>query len=365
MQNQDKKIVKATSVWRVCLSLLALSLSLSGTACEDFVAPPEPSIEGLRDGVLESPSAPLRVRFSKPVDPASVRAKVIKYATDTEGNLGDETSDPGLTLDVLASHDPIEGDVGVTTSFVEDDTVMELVPKGAFPVGSKLALILEPGLRSKAGVDTRVRRTVLFAYNFSCSGKGTKTLVSGVYSAILDVEEPIGVQLQLFADFRVVQATGRVRAQFTNADRNPDNTRCRKVSCSALEACRTLPEEQCVAKSLRASSAEEWPDFVPNVAPPTGYSFTVEACAEDQADGTTALGTAPVNVSVQSPPVTIRALTLIASFKKDTDGSLGATGGVTAGDISLGSSGLGSGKGTIKVRQIPKGKEPAGIPAPP
>jgi hypothetical protein len=360
MQNHAKK----SSLWGLLLMLLSFVLP-SVVACEGYVAPPEPSIDGLRDGVLGSPSAALRVRFSKPVDQDSVRVKVIKYATDTEGNLGDETTDPELTLDVLASHDPVEGDVGVQTSFAEDDTVFELLPKGAFPVGSKLALIVEPGLRSKGGVDTRVRRTVLFAYNFSCSGKGTKVLTSGLYSAILDVEEPIGVQLQLFADLRVDATTGRVRAQFTNADRNPDNSRCKTVSCSALEACRTLPEEQCVAKSLRAASADEWPDFVPNVAPPTGYSFTVEACAEDQADGTAALGSAPVNVAVQSPPVTIRALTLIASFKKDADGSLAATGGVTAGDISLGASGLGSGKGTMKVKQIPAGKAPSGIPGPP
>ena len=255
-----------------------------GAACQSFEAPPEPSIDGLQSGVLSDVNAPLRLRFSKPIDPATLRVKVVRYETDDEGNLPDERPEP-QELAPLFSHDPDEGDKAGKSSIEENDQSFIVTPLARFPVGTKLALLVEPGLATKDGVTTNSRRKILFAYNFDCKGgKGSKVLATGPYFLLLDVEQPLGTQIQLFGWMQVDPATGLFAGQFTNADRNPDRSRC-GGRCPATQVCRTLPAEDCVVPSLRCANEDEFPDFVVNATPPTGYSFTASGCAEDQADG--------------------------------------------------------------------------------
>lgn len=327
-------------------------------ACETFVAPPAASVAG--GPVLTDPAAPLVVRFDRPYRPETLRLEVVPYDVDVEGNLADETDAGGGDLHAYFTHDPAQGDFG-GASRIGPDT-FTILPN-ALPVGRKLALLVEPGLASDRGVVTRVRDRLLFSYQFQCAHAGAGALASGPYVFLLDVESPIGTQIQLFAELHVDPATGDFVGQFTNADRNRDGSRC-PGGCPPEDACRTIPAPECVAPSLRAASVDEWPDYVPNVPPPTGYSFTVHGCA-NEAGGAVVLGTEPVDLVVQQPAVTARGLVVIASFARDPEGVLRATGSGTAADILLGTKSFGPARGTVAARSLPAAGLPPGIPYPP
>src|ERR1019366_2524830 len=56
-------------------------------ACQTYVSPPVPTIEGLTNGLLSNPSAPLVIDFSKAIDPATLSLKVIKFDPNSLGQL--------------------------------------------------------------------------------------------------------------------------------------------------------------------------------------------------------------------------------------------------------------------------------------
>lgn len=349
-------------------SLLAVAGLGLAAACQSFVSPPEPAIEGLASGLLSDVNAPLVLRFSKPIDPATLRVKIIKLETDLEGNLADEVPVPGgepVELPSIYAHDPDAGDKLGKSELVDDDRAFRITPLARFPVGTKLAVIVEPGLATKDGVATSARRKILFAYTFDCKGgKGTQVLKTGPYFMLLDVEQPLGTQIQLYAWMEVDPKTGLFQGQFTNADRNGDRARC-GGRCGPAQVCRTLPAEECVAPSIRCANEDEFPDFVVNKTPPTGYSFTASGCAEDQPDGTVAFRTAPADMVVQQPAVSIKGLEIVASFAKTPESTLRTTGGGTADQVLLGATPLGKAKGTLRGRSLTPEQANFEIPKPP
>lgn len=341
------------------LSSFALALAF---ACQSYEPPPRVAIEGLESGVLSDSRAPILLDFGMPLDPATLSVKVAVEQTDVEGNLFDEDDDPDTQLQVLVSHDPFEGDVASKSELVDGDTKLRLVPDAALPVGPKLVLIVEPGLKSKAGIETKYRQKIPFSYTVKCdAGRPTK-LASGVYFVLLDVQQPLGTQIQLYGAIDVDPASGSLVGQFTNADRNP-NQKC-PTPCGATDACRLLPAPECVAPSTRAGTADEYPDFVPNPTPPTGYSFFVRGCAVDDENGSGVI-TAPATMVVESPKVTVEALTMTAHFAADPSGSVRATGSLVADTVRLGTNPLGAGKGTMNAIRIPDPQTPPDVPRPP
>ena len=172
-----------------------------------------------------------------------------------------------------------------------------------------------------------------------------------------------GSQIQFLASFDVDAATGAFIAQFTNADRSKDASRCKTKVCPAADVCRTLPEEACVVPSLRASTVEEFPDWVPNVTPPPGYSLTLRGCAVDDAAGVGVI-TAPTTFTVEQPRVTVEDLTMTGSFITDKAGGVRATGSLSARRVLLGTTALGKGKGTLNAILL-KNPPPGVPPAPP
>jgi hypothetical protein len=342
---------------------LLLSIALfAGIACQSYRPPPRASIEGLQSGVLTDSRAPLVLDFGMPVDPATLSVKVALEQTDVEGNLYDEDDDPDTELSVLVSSDPNEGEVAGKSELVDGGTRLRIVPDAALPVGPKLVLIVEAGLKSTEGVETKYRQKIPFSYTVKCdAGKPTK-LASGVYFVLLDVQQPLGTQIQLYGAIDVDQATGTLVGQFTNADRNA-NQKC-PSACGATDTCRLLPAPECVAPSTRAGTADEYPDFVPNPTPPTGYSFFVQGCAVDDGDATGVI-TAPATMVVESPKVTVEALTMTGQFATDANGIPRANGSLVAGTVRLGTNPLGPGKGTMSGVRIPDEKLPPGVPMPP
>ena len=343
--------------------LLLLIALLAAIACESYEPPPRVAIEGLKDGVLEDSRAPLILDFGMPIDPDTLVVKVALEETDVEGNLFDEDDNPDTELKVLVARDPFEGDRAAKMELRDDDSRLVILPDAALPVGPKLVVAVDAGLRSKSGVLARTRQKISFSYTVVCTAGKPSTLASGVYFVLLDVQQPLGVQIQLYGAIDVDPATGALVGQFTNADRNPDKGRC-PSPCGAADTCRLLPAAECVAPSTRAGTADEYPDFVPNEAPPTGYSFFVQGCAVDDGEATGML-TAPATMVVESPRVTVEALTMTAQFAPDGAGTVRATGSLVADTVRLGGNPLGPGKGTMIAVRVPDSAAPPNVPRPP
>ena len=346
--------------------LLLLVATALASSCQRYVAPPVATIDGLADSLLSDPSAPLVLDFSKPIDPSTLSLQLILFDPNAEGQLPDETGDPTVSLKPIFSHDPVAGDTGGTGVLDPTNTVFTITPLARLPVGPTLAVLIDPGLTDATHdptATTEVRKRLIFSYSFTCNGTGTKVLTSGAYFFLLNVEEPIGTQIKIFADLDVDAASGRFVGQFTLAARVPDPTRC-SPACTSGDVCQTLPgPPACVVPSTRAGTPAEWPDFYANPTPPVGFSFTVNGCAEDES-GSATFATQPANMVVQQPPVSVDGLVVIASFAPDSAGDIVATGGVTGDDIVFGTSHLGAGHGTVAAQSIPATQAPS-IPTPP
>ena len=346
-----------TLVAAAVLVLVALA------ACEDYQPPPDVSVEGMTNGVLTNPRAPFVIDFGMPVVESSVLVQVAFYDVDADGNLPDERTPPQPLRDVF-KHDPSDGDFAVAATFEDGDTKLRLVPTGAMPVGPKLVLLVDPGLRSQDGRERHYRTRMPFAYEVQCAPTAhSTTFQSGAYFLLLQVEKPIGTQIQLFGAIDVDRATGAFVGQFTKARRNPDGNRC-PTPCDSVDVCRLYPSAQCVPPSTAAGTVDEYPDWVPNPTPPTGFSFEVHGCAVDDGSATDVL-TQPATMIVQQPAVTVQGLTMSAQFAPGSDGVVRATGNLTADDTYLGKASVGPGSGTMTARRVPDGQVPPGVPKPP
>ena len=347
---------------RFITCLLAISF-VAGVACERYEPPPTVTIEGLKVGLLYDSKAPLVLSFGQPIDVSTLNLKVAKFDTNLEGDLGDEDDDPDTELKVLVSHDALDGDKGGHLDVDPDGATVRFVLDAALPVGPKLVVLVEPGITGTGGRVRHNRTRIPFSYAVRCTaGTRAEKLKSGVYFVLLEVEQPLGTQIQLYGAIDIDPATGAFVGQFTNADRNPDNTRC-PTPCKVIDRCRLLPAPECVPPSLRAGTSAEYTDFVPNATPPTGYSFPVVGCAVDDGDGAGVV-TAPATLAAESPPVTAAGLIMTAFFGPDASGTVKATGSLTADAVYLGTNTLGAGKGSMTATFIPPDKVPEGVPRP-
>jgi hypothetical protein len=347
------------------LSIFASVALAAAAGCDTYYSPPQTEIDGLTQGVLHDPAAPIVLDFTKPIVPDTLKVEIVKYDADDLGNLPDERGDASEPLKPIYSYDPVGGtELGGKSVLSDDGLSFTITTAARMPVGTKLALVVESGLTSTHGEATRVRHRILFGYDFSCAGgKGTKLVPSATYFLLLDVVKPVGAQVQLYGALQIDPVTGLFRGQFTNADRNTAQV-C-PTACAATQVCQLNPMPQCVAPSARAGSVDEYTDYVPNNAPPTGYSFTVTGCIEDQSDGTAAFLSAPANMVVTQPAVTINGLVMTAAFEKDSAGVLRASGSVTGDEVLLGNGPLGPGTGSVTARLLPDKDVPPGVPQPP
>lgn len=351
---------------RRCLAAAALLAAVAGAAsCETYDSPPRPSIEGLVDGLLADRDAPIIIRFSEPIDPDTLKVKIVKLEVDVEGNLADEDDDEATVLSELFGYDPITNNkFGGTGELISGNTGFRITPSVPLPLGPSLAILIEAGLADEAGKEWLVRQRLVFAYKLECDGStgGTDKFPSGTYFFVANVAKPIQTQIQLWGAVIVDPETGSFRGQFTNADRNPDPNRC-DPPCDATQACRLLPSEECVTPSEEAGTEDEYPDYLPNDVLPVGYSFTVGGCVVDTGDSV-AFVNLPADVDITTPDVYVQGIQLVASFK-DVDGVLRGTGPVTAEQVFIGETPSGPASGTLVARQVPDDEVPPGVPQPP
>jgi hypothetical protein len=349
---------------RLARPLLALLVSAGcALGCEVYEGPPRITIEGLQNGLLSDAKAPIVVGFSKPIDPSTLHVKLAKDVVDDEGNVSDTDDDPITSMNVLLQHDPGADDVGGSADLSADGQTLTLTPDAPLQVGPKLTLIFDAGLSDTAGHATGTRRRLVFGYRFDmhCNAP-VKGLGAGVYFFLVEVRKPIPTQIKLYSVLDVDAATGRVLAQFTSGHRNPAPGRC-PMPCDSSDVCRLLPEPACVPQSEKAGSVDEYPDYVPNPSPPTGYTFTTRGCLVDQADGSVAFANAPVDVEVLSPHVTLRNTRLTASFSV-AGGVARGQGSLVADAVLLGTAPSGQGEGDLTVRSLPAADVPQGLPKP-
>jgi hypothetical protein len=340
-----------------------LALLAAVPACATFDGPPDVTLQGTAEGLLADPTAPIVIAFSKPPKASTLKLEIAPYKVDVEGNLGDEDTNPGTSLDPIFTHDPKDGNTGGTAVLAHDGKTMTITPAVALPVGAQLVLLVEPGLADAEGSVTVARRRIVFGYssNLDCHAP-TTVFQSGTYFFLVEVQEPIHAQIQLFGSIVLDAATGSFKGEFSKAKRNPAAV-C-PTPCSSTEVCRTLPAPVCVAPSEPAGSPDEFPDYVPNTSAPTGFTFAVDGCAADQNPTTVAFATAPVDVQVAMPMVTLRNAKLSSSFTLGSDMQLQGTGSLTADAVLLGTIDSGKGTGDLTARSIPAGQVPPGVPAP-
>jgi len=345
-------------------TVLLLSAAMLVGCGELYDAPPAPFIEGAEDGLLDDASVPVVLSFGEAVDPTTIHVKVVRAVTDIEGNLADEDADPATELDVFFISHPVDGDVGGVGELIEGNTKLRIVLKAPLPVGPKLALLVEKGLADVAGHETTTRKRLGFGYsaNLECNAPSA-VFGSGYYFMLADILEPLATQVQLWAYYDVDPMTGAVHGQCTNADRIKDPNRC-PMACTDGKVCRLLPQPECVLPSTKAGTVDEYSDYVPNPTPPTGYTFPIEGCVQDQPDGTVAFVTAPTDVVVQSPAVTLRNVTLNASFGKDAMGVLRGAGSLVSDQVLIGTTASGKGKGGLDARKVPTDEVPKDVPLP-
>ena len=357
--------MKSLLISSLVLLVGGLAASATAPACETYEPPPTVTIAGLQGGILYDSKAPLVLSFGQPIDISTLKMRLAFYDTDLEGALPDEHDDHANDdqLRVVLGHDALDGDKGGHAEFAADGASMTFVPDSALPVGPKLVVLVEPGLKGTDG-RTRINRTRLpFSYAVRCT-KGTRAekLKSGTYFVLLDVAKPLGSQIQLYGAIDVDAATGAFVGQFTHAARNPDGARC-PSPCKDIERCRLLPAPACVVPSQPAGTVDEYSDYVPSVDPPVGYSFPVEGCAIDDGAGA-GIVTAPATMVVQQPAVTVEGLTLTAFFGPDATGGTRATGSLVADTVRLNGNPIGPGKGSMTATLIPAGKVPPNVPRP-
>jgi len=347
---------------RPVVPLLPLLASLAA-GCAVFDGPPEATIQGLSEGLLPDAHAPVVLVFDKPPVPSTMTLEIAPYVVDTEGNLGDEGGNT-TGLNPFFIHDPVFGDTGGTDVLSADGTTLTITPSAPFPVGPQLVVVIEPGLADAAGTVTKVRRRLVFSYSglLTCDAPA-HAFQSGTYFFLVDVVQPINVQIQLFGQVDLDSATGAFNGQFTKAKRNPDPSRC-TPACPSTDVCRLLPTQACVIPSTVAGSVDEFSDYVPNPDAPTGFSFSASGCAVDQAAMTAAFATGPVDVQVTQPMVTLRNAALSSSFTPDSAGVLRGTGALTADGVLLGTVNSGMGQGNLTARSIAPAEVPPDVPAP-
>ncbi len=252
-----------TMIRRIATALLGTALLAAAPGCAVYEGPPQVKLDGITNGYLSDTKAPVVLEFSKPVDPATVRVKIIRRVIDTEGNLADEDDDPKTNLDILFSTDPTAEDVGGFALLSDDKTKLTIKPKAAFSAGASLAVLIEKGLSDTEGHATLVRKQIVFSYDFGVKCDSPTTLFrSGTYFFLAEVKEPIGTQVRLFTSMDVDPATGAFVGRFTSAVRNPDPSRC-TPACSSTTVCRLYPAQECVPQSQRAGTTAEYPRLHP------------------------------------------------------------------------------------------------------
>jgi hypothetical protein len=336
-------------------TLVVFSLAFALAGCFRVDNPPNASIVGLTQGKLADPKQPLVLAFDEPINLASLRVRIVAYDPSIEDHLDDQPWEPpGESKVYFDGYDGTGGTATLDPALQNYQVAFSDPP----PVAAQLGVVIEPGLADAGGVDWKVRQVLKFAYDLKCSApKPTAFPPNGKFFWLVSVEKPVPVQLRLFADVRVDPMTGVFKSQFTDGVRNKQID-CTKygLSCAATEVCRTLPAPACVLPTEKASTVDEYPDFVAQAAGDVGFTFAAEGCVADLADGGFTFANKPTEIITTKPQVTVHDVALAAAFKFDAAKVLRGNGALSAPQVWLGMPNGTAGQpgsGTHVERQVP------------
>lgn len=338
-------------------------LALVASACQEFDPPPKASVEGLDNGVMTiAPDAPFVVNFSEPIVKNSLRVKLVKAVMDPEENLLDEQDPPDLEgfkkntlveFDGKAPEDE-ERSYGGTFDFTE--TRLSIDPTKAFSIATPYLFLVEPGLEDLDGHATVPRNRSPFVYQLE--GGGKTALPTGYYYFLMNVDF-LAVQIQVFAYMVVDPETGAWRANFTNGNRLPAlNKRpgCPSSCPTDTPICALVPSPRCAKPSEKQTALEQYVDFLPETDPPNGYFFIADGFARDEANQTTAFGTAPflIEVTVGSGGILVDAENTRISgvFRHHDDDRWRGTGSLSVEAVKLNGVGKDPTKGTFEAMSL-------------
>jgi hypothetical protein len=156
---------------------------------------------------------------------------------------------------------------------------------------------------------------------------------------------------------KVDPETGIWRAIFTNANRlEALNSRpgCPSSCSSDTPVCALIPTPRCVKPSEKQTALDQYVDFLPETAPPNGYTFVVDGFARDEATGT-AYGTAPflIEVSIGTGGILVQAenTVIVGEFKQEA-GRWKASGSLSVEVVKLNGTGSSGTKGTFDAMSL-------------
>ncbi len=346
--------------------------SVGSTGCAEYDAPPSARLVGAEQGMLAGEvTDDLVVAFSEPIDPSSLRLKIIAAAPginlDAENRLQDELPGTSGELETLMQFDPGSAS-GAAFTLNEDATRLRIsqIEDGAkLGIAKPYMVLIESGLADLNGNATRPRGRLPFIYR--SFKPGPTTLPSGAYYFLMVVDPPpLHQQLQLYTHIEVDQANGRFRAKFVDADRTPElNGRegC-PSDCSGLaNACRLYPAAECVKPSTEQADINNWRDFKPYSKLPDGYVFETEGFAADAGDGTINLGTEPfqIDITIGAGGVNIIVEDVVFTAQMAPDPAdptrLRGTGSVSVTAVKINGVGDQPTKGTLEMMTLTAAEE--------
>ncbi|MEB2312477.1 MAG: hypothetical protein OZ921_19480 [Sorangiineae bacterium] len=353
--------------------LFFLLFALAFVSCASFDPAPGVTLEGEEHGAMTvAPDRPLVVRFSEPVVARTLRVRIVSLAVpnaiDFEGNLLDEQHPPDreafqastvLAYDGAAPDDP-ERTYGAAFALGADRATLTIDPDLSLSVTVPYLLLIEPGLSDEAGNVTVPRIRIPFIYPLE--GGGKTRLATGYYYYLINVEF-LAQQLRLYTHMRVDPDTGEWHAVMTNAGRRAaGNGRpgCPASCPASTPLCQLLNPElpSCVKPSDKQNKLTEFPDFVPDPTPPTGFKFEVTGFARDEADGSIAFGTAPFDMTITigtgAVEVTTVGTVLAGKFvdSPTEPGRLIATGTLSVDAVKVNGTGTDPTKGSLQVMSL-------------
>ncbi len=349
----------------IIFAVFALSF---GASCETFDPAPSVTLDNDVNGAMTVDSTqPLVVRFSEPVEPGTIRIKVISLdvdnAIDYEGNLLDEQSPPQLQAfkdSTVIAYDGAHPDdetrsYGGTFELDAKHTALTITPGVSLNVTVPYMLLIEPGLSDTAGNVTVPRIRLPFTYPLK--GGGPTSLPSGYYYFLINVDF-LAQQIRTYSYLDVDPVTGEWHGVFTEAVRRDVlNTRpgCPSSCPEATPICQLLNPAlaSCVKQSEHQNKLTEFPDFIPDPNPGTGFVFRVVGFARDEANGTISFGTAPFNIDllIGATKVTTHGSVITGKFTESPTepGRFVATGSIAVDVVQINGNDGGPTKGTLQA----------------
>lgn len=185
-------------------AFLALVAIVSG--CDVYDPPPEARLVQPTAGFWTDASS-VEIRFSEPVDPATIKVSVWPSEFDIEGEFRPNVQ--AIIADCTLASSPCN--LGLALQLSDDRTVLTLTQNDAFAEyqGKPLVIIVHRGLRDGNGRERRVDTMFDFQVNPRCGNEPIDIdMTSGVITMAANLQV-LPIMLYMYFDIAIDPETGR------------------------------------------------------------------------------------------------------------------------------------------------------------